>query len=94
MPKKQKWETFLFDGKGWFDVVDSPEKFLYLLSVHDGNLEELLAAKRLRPEDEANLIGNLPRFSSRQDRIVGMQTLGEWFEENKIKLAFAKSKKK
>lgn len=92
MPKKQKWKTFLFDGKGWYDVVDSPDKFMDLLGVHD-NLEELLATKRLPVEDEARLIGKMPRFSSR-NTLVSTQTLGEWFKENKIDLAFAKQKRK
>ena len=88
-----EWQVFFFEGKGWYDVVDSEEKFLDLLEVHNNNLEELLGTKRLPVEEEKRFTGKLPRFSNRNNYVVGGQTLGEWLEENKINLAFARKKK-
>jgi hypothetical protein len=93
MPKKQKWKTFFFDGRGWYDVVDTPEKFKDLLSIYK-DLKQLLSVQRLSEEEEKKLFGSLPRFGNRREYTSwGTQTLGEWLVENKINLAFVKRQK-
>ena len=87
-----KVPVFYFDGNEWFGVVDSPERWLDLLTSYstDEELARVLDAKMAQAMDVEELprnyflgasavhAGKIPSFGFRREHLPGNVRLEDW----------------